>query len=39
MCQRITCPTCGKPGYEGCGSHVEDVLGDVPAAQRCSCPR
>lgn len=37
MCQRIACPKCGKPTYRGCGNHVEQVLGDVPVAQRCSC--
>ncbi|MCP2298668.1 hypothetical protein SAMN04244553_6576 [Nocardia amikacinitolerans] len=37
MCQRITCRQCGKPGYSGCGEHVEQVLGDVPKTQRCSC--
>ncbi|MEV0029527.1 hypothetical protein [Nocardia sp. NPDC050793] len=37
MCQRIVCRKCGKPGYLGCGNHVEEVLGDVPKAQRCSC--
>lgn len=37
MCQRIVCSKCGKPSYQGCGNHVEQVLGDVPAAQRCSC--
>ncbi|WP_162835897.1 hypothetical protein [Amycolatopsis orientalis] len=37
MCQKIVCPKCGKPTYRGCGDHVEQVLGDVPAAQRCSC--
>ncbi|MFI5611805.1 hypothetical protein [Amycolatopsis sp. NPDC051903] len=37
MCQRITCSKCGKPAYRGCGNHVEQVLGDVPVAQRCSC--
>ncbi|MEU0505606.1 MULTISPECIES: hypothetical protein [unclassified Nocardia] len=37
MCQRIVCRTCGKPGYTGCGEHVEEVLGDVPQAQRCAC--
>ena len=35
MCQRITCPECGKPSFAGCGRHVESVLGDVPPAQRC----
>lgn len=37
MCQRVTCRRCGKPTYEGCGNHVEQVLGNVPVAQRCSC--
>jgi hypothetical protein len=35
MCQRITCSVCGKPSFAGCGRHVESVLGDVPAAERC----
>ena len=38
MCQRITCSVCGKPGFVGCGAHVEQVLRDVPKDQRCSCP-
>jgi hypothetical protein len=37
MCQRITCRTCGKAGYVGCGRHVEQVLAGVPAAYRCGC--
>lgn len=37
MCQRITCRTCGRPSHAGCGMHVEDVLGDVPVAERCDC--
>lgn len=37
MCQRVECRTCGKPTYAGCGAHVEDVLGDVPPADRCRC--
>lgn len=37
MCQRIACATCGKPTYAGCGRHIEQVLGDVPAAERCRC--
>jgi hypothetical protein len=37
MCQRVTCPTCGKPTFAGCGRHVEQVLGDVPTDQRCHC--
>ena len=37
MCQRVTCSTCGKPTFAGCGRHVEQVLGDVPPEQRCKC--
>lgn len=37
MCQRVTCESCGKPTYAGCGRHVEAVLGDVPSEARCRC--
>lgn len=37
MCQRIDCRKCGRPTYKGCGAHVEQVLRDVPPAQRCQC--
>lgn len=37
MCQRVQCKECGKPGYSGCGRHVEQVLGDVPKDERCKC--
>ncbi len=37
MCTRTTCPRCHKPSYAGCGRHVEQVLGDVPEAERCKC--
>lgn len=37
MCQRITCNSCGKPTYAGCGRHIEQVLGDVPVEKRCAC--
>ena len=29
MCQRVTCKSCGKPTYAGCGRHIEAVLGDA----------
>ncbi|MCX6521520.1 MAG: hypothetical protein NTZ21_12730 [Actinobacteria bacterium] len=35
MCRRVTCKTCGKPSWAGCGAHVEQVLGDVPKRDRC----
>jgi hypothetical protein len=37
MCRRVTCGTCGKPTFAGCGAHIEQVLGDVPKAERCRC--
>jgi hypothetical protein len=37
MCRRIDCARCGRPTYAGCGAHVEQVLGDVPPAERCRC--
>ncbi len=37
MCQRVTCSTCGKPDWSGCGAHVEVVLGNVPKPKRCDC--
>ena len=37
MCSPAVCRACGKATYSGCGMHVEQVLGHVPAEQRCSC--
>jgi len=37
MCRRVECRKCGKPTFAGCGMHVEQVLGDVPRAERCRC--
>jgi hypothetical protein len=37
MCRRVDCPKCGRPTYAGCGAHIEQVLGDVPPADRCRC--
>ena len=37
MCRRVDCPRCGRPTFAGCGRHVEQVLGDVPPAERCRC--
>lgn len=37
MCSRIRCERCGKPGFAGCGAHVEQVLRDVPPRDRCQC--
>ncbi|MFA6958457.1 MAG: hypothetical protein WC538_21530 [Thermoanaerobaculia bacterium] len=37
MCRRVECSECGKPGYAGCGKHVEQVLGEVQPENRCRC--
>ena len=37
MCRRIICKRCNRPSWAGCGAHIEQVLGDVPKAQRCQC--
>lgn len=37
MCRRVECSRCGRPTFAGCGMHVEQVLGDVPPAERCRC--
>jgi hypothetical protein len=39
MCKKVTCNACGKPTWAGCGEHIEDALHDVPAPERCACPR
>jgi hypothetical protein len=37
MCRRVECRKCGKPTWAGCGAHVEQVLGNIPSAERCQC--
>lgn len=37
MCRRVQCSTCKRPTFAGCGAHVEQVLGNVPVADRCDC--
>lgn len=38
MCHAVRCETCGKPGWRGCGAHIEQVLAGVPQKDRCQCP-
>lgn len=35
MCRAVTCKTCGKTTWAGCGEHVDQVMKKVPAGQRC----
>ncbi len=39
MCSPITCTTCGKTTWTGCGLHIDSALEGVPAAGRCTCER
>ncbi|MDN5797660.1 MAG: hypothetical protein L0H79_18205 [Intrasporangium sp.] len=35
MCRAVTCRTCGKTTWAGCGQHVDQVMRNVPSSQRC----
>ena len=35
MCRAVTCTTCGKTTWAGCGQHVDQVKKSVPAGQWC----
>lgn len=35
MCSAVTCRTCGKTTWAGCGQHVDQVMKGVPQSQRC----
>lgn len=37
MCHRVTCNTCHKPTWSGCGRHVDQALAGIAPAERCSC--
>lgn len=37
MCRAVTCQTCHRPTWAGCGAHIEHVLQRVPHDQRCQC--
>jgi hypothetical protein len=39
MCVRVTCETCMKPTWSGCGEHVEEALSGIALADRCTCSR
>jgi hypothetical protein len=36
VCRAVTCSTCGKTTWAGCGQHVNQVLASVPASRRCT---
>ena len=35
MCRTVTCRTCGKTTWAGCGQHVDEIMRSVPAGERC----
>ena len=35
MCRPVTCRTCGKTTWAGCGQHIAQVKASVPAGQWC----
>lgn len=35
MCRPVTCKTCGKTTWAGCGKHIDQVKRTVPASQWC----
>jgi len=37
MCYQITCSSCKKATWDGCGQHIEDALYRVAEADRCTC--
>ncbi len=37
MCRSVTCRTCSKTTWSGCGQHVDQVMRGVPSGQRCTC--
>lgn len=37
MCVRVPCPTCQLVTWDGCGTHVDEVMAGVPDDQRCRC--
>ena len=36
MCRAVTCKTCQKTIWAGCGQHVDQVMRNVPRADRCA---
>ncbi len=35
MCRVVSCTTCGRSTWEGCGDHAAEVMAAVPESQRC----
>ncbi len=37
MCNPARCAKCGKTTWAGCGQHIDAVMREVPAGERCVC--
>ncbi|TDZ37140.1 hypothetical protein C8035_v008989 [Colletotrichum spinosum] len=37
MCYGVTCSTCSKATWRGCGAHIPAALNGVPEDQWCTC--
>jgi len=37
MCQPVTCNSCNKTTYTGCGQHLDEVFAGLSADQICKC--
>jgi hypothetical protein len=35
MCRAVRCRTCGKITWAGCGDHADEVMSEIPPAERC----
>ena len=35
MCRKVTCPTCSKATWSGCGLHIDSALSGVDLTDRC----
>lgn len=36
MCRAVTCKKCNKTTWSGCGQHIDQVMRNVPKADRCA---
>jgi hypothetical protein len=37
MCSRVTCGSCGKFTWSGCGEHIDSALAGLNKEQICMC--
>jgi hypothetical protein len=37
MCFPVSCPSCQKTTWDGCGMHVDVVMSTVPEDRKCEC--